>query len=64
MAGKLAWMRCDGKIDALGIAFSWYRSVGGQVGATKLVDSTDSTLETVPEVVSWGSNWRGGAAEM
>ena len=57
-------MRWVGKLDALGIAFPWYRSVDEPVEATKLVESTDSTLETVPEVVSWGSIWRGGAAEM
>jgi hypothetical protein len=64
IAGKVAWMRWDGKLDALGIAVPWYRSVEGPVGAAKLVESTDSTLNSVPEMVSWGSNWRGGAAEM
>ena len=27
MAGKVGWVRWEGKLDALGIAFPWYRSV-------------------------------------
>ena len=57
-------MRWEGKIDALGIAFSWYRLVEESIETAKLVELTDGTLDSVPEMVSWGSNWREGAAEM
>ena len=52
MAGKVVWMRWEGKLDALGIAFPWYRSVEGSVEAAKLVGSTDATLDSVLEMVS------------
>jgi hypothetical protein len=57
-------MRWVGKLDALGISFPWYRWVEESVEAAKVVESTDAMLDSVPEMVSWGSNWREGATEM
>ena len=52
MAGKVGWMCWVGKFDALGISFPWYRWVEELGKAAKLVEPTDDTLDSVPEMVS------------